>query len=385
MLTLISGCRLLTESGILPRGDLLIGGGRIRKIGRRLPAGRARVIRAGGLLAAPGLIDTQINGGFGVSFDNASPDEVFDVGRRLLAHGVTAYLPTLVSLPLDHTLRAIKNLVAAAGRTGGARIVGIHLEGPFLSPERRGAHRTSHLRRPTLREFRRYLGASRGLLRMMTLAPELPGALGVIREGRRRGVIMSAGHSMATAGEVERAVKKGVRHVTHVFNAMAPLHHRDESILNAALLTDSLSCGFIYDRQHLSVGTARMVMKLKPRGALVLVSDTTFALDAPDGEIRAHGERFVVRKGEVRVRSTGRLAGSARSILHGVRYLMEDTGIPVEEAVYLASGAPARLLGLEGRKGVLRAGADADVVLFDRKMRVKAAFVEGEQLHGNHH
>jgi N-acetylglucosamine-6-phosphate deacetylase len=384
--TLISGASILVGGEVRRRGDLLIEGRKIRRMAPRIEAPRARVVKAEGLLAAPGLIDTQINGGFGVSFSDASPEQVLEVGRRLLAHGVTSYLPTLISLPRRETLRGLRNLVAAQGLRGGARPLGIHLEGPFLCVERRGAHRESNLRKPSVAEFREYLRAAGGKLRMMTLAPEHPGALEVIREGKRRGVIMSAGHSMATAEDITRAVVRGgLSHVTHVFNAMAPLHHREETILNAALLMDRLSCGMIYDGHHLSAGMAMLLMKLKPVGSLVMVSDTTAALDAPDGELVADGERYVVKDGQVRVKGTGRLAGSAASLLDCVRSLIRDTDVPPALAIYMASGAPAKLMGLEGRKGVLRPGADADIVLLDRGMKVRMAFVEGELLHGNHH
>lgn len=384
--TLIKGCAVATGVDYIPKADLLIEGGKVRKIGTKLPAGRARVVQGAGLLASPGLIDTQLNGGFGHSFSAATPQEVAEVGRKLLTLGVTGYLPTLISLPRKDTLQGIESLVAAEKIRGGAAILGIHLEGPFLAPKRNGAHQLKNLRLPTVKEFRDYHQAAKGLMRMMTLAPERPGALEVIREGSRRGVIMSAGHSEATAAEISQAVLKGgLRHVTHVFNAMSPLHHREETILNAALLIDRLSCGFIYDRDHISSGPATLLLKLKPPGQLVLVSDAVAAMGLPDGELRRDGEVYVIKDGVVRVKSNGRLAGSASSILDGVRRLIEDTGIPPHRALALASHAPARLLGLEGRKGVLKPGADADVVLLDRSLMVRMTFVGGELLHGNHH
>jgi N-acetylglucosamine-6-phosphate deacetylase len=380
--TLISGAMVLADGKFVERGDLLVERGKIRKVGPKIPARGARVIDAKGLLASPGLIDTQINGGFGYSFSETTPEQVFEVGKRLLAHGVTSYLPTLISLPKDVTRKAIGNLVKASALKGGARILGIHLEGPFLSPARRGAHREDHLRPPNVSEFRDYWKDAKGLLRMMTLAPELPGALEVVKEGARRGVIMSAGHSNAAASDVTRAVMNGgLRHVTHVFNAMPSLHHREETILNAALLIDRLSCGFIYDRQHLSAGAAILLLKLKRPGSLVLVSDAVFALGAPEGEIEHDGETYRLSKGAVTVKSTGRLAGSAFSILDGVRCLVADTEIPPPMAIFLASGAPAKLLGLEKHKGALRAGADADLVLFDKGLRVRMTMVGGDVLY----
>ncbi|HLY10806.1 MAG TPA: amidohydrolase family protein, partial [Planctomycetota bacterium] len=232
--TLIRDCAVATGVDVIPKTDLLMAGGKIRRIAPRIPAGSARVIAGAGLLASPGLIDTQLNGAFGTSFSDATPQSVAEVGRKLLSVGVTAYLPTLISLPRRTTVKGIETLVQAATIPGGAQILGIHLEGPFLAPKRNGAHQLKNLRLPSLGEFREYHRAARGLLRMMTLAPERKGALEVIREGTRRGVIMSAGHSEATAAQIAEAVAKGgLRHVTHVFNAMSPLHHREETILNA--------------------------------------------------------------------------------------------------------------------------------------------------------
>jgi N-acetylglucosamine-6-phosphate deacetylase len=382
---LLSGCRVLADGEVLPKGDLLLAGGKIRKIASRIAARGPRVVSARGLTAAPGLIDTQINGGFGYSFSGGSADRAFEVGRRLLQYGVTAYLPTLISLPREETVRGIEALAAIAGRKGGARVLGLHLEGPFLSPHRRGAHQEKNLRAPSLAEFREQHAAAKGLLRKITLAPELPGVLDVIRDAARKGVIASAGHTVATAAEFRRAVEAGVRHVTHVFNAMAPLHHRDSSVLNAALLEDGVSCGFIYDRVHISADAARLLLRSKPAGKAVLVSDAVAALGAPEGDLVADGELYSVREGGVVVKSTGAIAGSAASILQGVKALVEDLGLPLDRAIALASAAPAALLGLGKRKGVLRPGADADVILLDRRLNVTSTYVGGELLHGNHH
>ena len=381
---LISGAEIFADGEVLKRGDLLIQGGKIRKIAPKIKASGAQVLSGRGLIAAPGLIDTQLNGGYGHSFSEAAPDRIHAVSRGLLAEGVTSYLPTLISLPRDVILKGIASVVAAAKLKGGAEILGIHLEGPFLSAAKRGAHREANLRHPSPEELRAYVQAARGLLRKMTLAPELPGALETIREGRRRKVIMSAGHTTANAVQFAMAVRAGVTHVTHCFNAMPPLHHRDPSALNAALVTDAVSCGFIYDRIHLHADAARLLLRSKPKGRAVLVSDAVAAMGMPDGDHEADGALYEIKAGTVTVKGTGTLAGSARSILYGVRALVEDLGLSPAEAVACASAAPARLLGLK-TKGALRPGADADVILLDGTLNVKNTFVRGELLYGNHH
>lgn len=381
---LITGAQILADGEILKSGDLLVQGGKIRKIAPRIKASGARVVPGKGLILSPGLIDTQINGGFRRSFSGTTAEEVLEVGKGLLGFGVTGYLPTLISLQREDILRGVASLVEAAKLKGGAQILGIHLEGPFLSPQKRGAHRTENLRLPTPAEFAEYATACQGLLRKMTLAPELAGALDTIREGRKRGVIMSAGHTTSTAEQFARGVEAGVTHVTHCFNAMPPLHHRDPSALNAALTTDAVSCGFIYDRVHIHRDAAALLLKAKPKGKAVLVSDAVAAMGAPDGDLVADGELYVVKAGTVVVKSNGTIAGSACSILHGVKCLVADLGMSLADAMFCATAAPARLLGLK-RKGVIRPGADADLVLLDKNLDVRMTFVKGELLHGNHH
>ncbi|MBI2901783.1 MAG: N-acetylglucosamine-6-phosphate deacetylase [Planctomycetes bacterium] len=375
--TLITGGSIATEEGLLRGGDLLIEGRKIRRIARRIPAKGARVVPARGRLVAPGLIDLQVNGAFGVSFVSANSGEVSSASRRLLEFGVTAYLPTLVSRPHEELRAAIGRVREAAADDGGARILGIHLEGPYLNAEKAGAHRKEFLRPPSLTELRDLLSAAGGTIRMVTLAPELPGALDLVREGDEGGVVMAAGHSGATADQIRAAAEAGLRHVTHVFNAMSGFHHRDETILNAALATDALSCSAIYDRYHLSPGTFRVLLRAKPPGKLALVSDAIAALGAPDGPVEVEGMKLVVEGGAVRDAESGRLTGGAKSILDGVRNAAEDFGLAADRALFLGSGAPAGILGIGRRKGVLRAGADADVILLDRKWTVRSVFVEG--------
>jgi N-acetylglucosamine-6-phosphate deacetylase len=359
-------------------------GGRIAQVGPKLSADGAELVKADGLILSPGLIDTQINGGYGYSFSGASAEDAAGVRQRLLEFGVTGLLPTLISLPRKAIRDGIRALVEAAKGPRGAEILGIHLEGPWLAPARRGAHQEKNLRKATLAEFEEQFAEAKGLLRMITLAPERKGALEVIAEGAKRGVIFSAGHTEATGEDFDRAVKAGVRHVTHLYNAMEPIQHRKDTLLGAALVDDRVSCGFIYDRIHISARAARLLLRAKPRGLAVLVSDTTLALGVPNGVLKADGATYFVNKGVVTVKGTKTIAGSACSILHGVRCLVADLGLTAGEALLTASAAPARLLGLKS-KGTLREGADADVVLFDDRLHVQATYLRGARVHGNHH
>ncbi|MFH1725516.1 MAG: N-acetylglucosamine-6-phosphate deacetylase [Elusimicrobiota bacterium] len=373
---LIRDARVLAGDRVLPRASVLVSGGRIREVSRSIRRPKdAELIEARGRLLAPGLIDIHINGGFGKSFDKADPEEIRGVGKALVEEGVTAYVPTLLSLPLARTRAALRRIGEAAKREGGAKILGAHLEGPYLNPARRGAHRKEFLRRPSLKEFRSLLSEFRGLIKMMTIAPELPGAEEVIRCGRDHGILMCAGHSDASARELERGARAGIRHVTHLFNAMRRFHHREEGLLERALLDDRLSCELIYDRRHLSRGAAELVLRCKPADRVVLVSDATFALRAREGRYRVGADQYDVRRGEIRLAGSGLLAGSAVSLLDVARALAQDLRLPPERALPLASANPARALGL--RQGVIRPGRPADLVLFGRKWSVAAVIVGG--------
>lgn len=378
MALLVSGGTLLTEKGPV-QADVLVEGPRIRRIGAKLPKKGAKVLPARGGLVAPGLVDLQINGAFGRTFSSSTSDEISDVARRLVEFGVTSFVPTLVSLPLEVLRSAIGRIREAMGRSGGARILGVHLEGPYLNPEKRGAHRAEFVRSPALGEFRVLCDAADGALRMVTVAPELPGALEIVREASERGAVVAAGHTTADAAQVRRAQDAGLTHVTHLFNAMSPFHHRDETVVNAALEDESLTCSLIYDRHHLTASTARMVLRLKRTGSVCLVSDATAALGASDGILELDGARYVVQDGAIRVEGSERLAGSVSSLLDGVRNIREDASLSVGAAVALGASAPAAVLGLS-RKGTLRPGADADLVVFDSGLRVRAVVVEGDVL-----
>ena len=375
MSLLIRGARVLTPAGVAPRADVLISGGRVRAVGARLavPPG-VEVLPVRGALLAPGLIDLQINGAFGVNFSMASPAEVTRAAGRLAAVGVTGFLPTLISLPRARTVAALGRLAEAARSRSGARLLGVHLEGPFLNPRRRGAHRAVNIRPPSVAEFRVLWRASRGLLRLMTLAPELPGAMAVIREARRCGVAVSAGHTEAGAAALGRAARAGAGLVTHLFNAMPPFHHREDGPAAAALLEDRLSCSLVYDRNHVSPEAAALALRAKGRAGLILVSDGVFALGLPPGGYRADGTEYELAGGAFRVRR-GPLGGSVSPLSACVRMFASDVGVALADAWRLGSENPARLLGR--RLGVVAPGRPADLVLVSPRGAVQASFVGG--------
>jgi N-acetylglucosamine-6-phosphate deacetylase len=331
----------LVEGAIVP-GDVEIADGRVAQVGVAAPTGRG--------FAVPGFVDLQVNGIADVNLLTADEAGYHRVGEALLAGGVTAYLPTFVTSPEDALARALRGMPA---ETGGPRILGAHLEGPFISPERLGMHPAAHRRDPDPALLDRLLGA--GPVRVVTLAPELPGALDLVERLVGLGIAVSLGHTDATAQEANSAFDLGARSVTHVFDAMRPLHHRDPGIVAAALTRDDVVVQMILDDVHLAPETALLVWRAA-RGRVALVSDLTAV---PGGRT-----------------PEGVLAGGAQPLMDGVRRLHE-LGATLEEAIGAASEVPARLLGLTD-VGRLAPGPPADVVVLDDRLEVERVLVGGK-------
>ncbi len=379
----VTGGRVLTPKGWV-EGDLLVEGGKVARVGKAgKPKAGAVVLDAKGGRVLPGLIDLQINGAFAKSFSSATPAEIGEVALGLAKLGVTGFLASVVSLPPVKVAEAMARVRDAAQTNTGAEILGAHLEGPFLNHERAGAHRRENIRPPNLVEFSKMAGAGDGIAKMMTIAPETKGAASIIAAGVKRGMVMALGHSLAGAADVDEAVRAGATVVTHLFNAMPPFHHRERNLVTVALTEDRLTCACIYDRHHISREAMTVALRCKPAGRLVLVSDATAALGAPDGSFDADGTRYTVKGGQVTVKGTATLGGSASSLLDGVRNVAEDLGVLLEEAWRLGSAAAARAIGLGDSKGELAPGRDGDLVVLDDDWSVRAAAVRGTVVHGS--
>jgi len=354
------GVEAALVDGTLVPGDVAIEGALVSAVGLE---------RGGRGIAVPGFVDLQVNGFAGVDFLGADADGFAVAGEALLETGVTAYLPTLITSGEDELVAALR---AVPETDRGARILGVHLEGPFLSPERLGTHRLGARRDPDLALLGRLLDA--GPVRVMTLAPELPGALDLIGLLQARGVTVSIGHSNATAAVANAAFDRGVRTVTHVFNAMRPLGHRDPGIVGAALVRSDVVLQAIVDGVHLDPDIVRLLWKVAA-GRLALVTDATAGATVGDGTY-ALGEIEIVVTDDVVRRVDGVLAGSALTMPQAIRNLV-GTGVPLEQALEAASSVPARVLGLRD-VGRLFPGGPADVVVIDDRLEVLRAVVGGE-------
>ncbi|MCA9322158.1 MAG: N-acetylglucosamine-6-phosphate deacetylase [Planctomycetes bacterium] len=323
-----------------------------------------------------GLVDLQVNGAFGHDFTQ-NPDRIWDVGRRLVEHGVTAFLPTIITAPVTRYEAAIA-VVAAGPPAGyrGARVLGLHFEGPYLAPSRCGAHDPNWLREAPGDTLPDWLLAPE--LRMVTLAPERPGALGLTRALVRRGVLVSVGHSAATIDEVQRAADCGLRAGTHLFNAMTGLHHREPGVA-AALLTDQrLTAGMIVDGVHLHPAMVRLAWAARGEGGLYLVSDAMAAAGMPPGRHELAGQTVLVENGSVRL-ANGTIAGSCVLLDAVVRHTMHQLSTGLAGVIPAATSTPMRLLGQSQAESEVRPAVDW--VVFDETTRPIMTVMDGVVVH----
>jgi N-acetylglucosamine-6-phosphate deacetylase len=354
--------------GVLRPGDVEVDGDTVSRLG--LPPA------AGGRIAAPGLIDLQVNGFAEVDVMAADVDGIERISTALTGFGVTAWLPTLITAPDSGTRRALGVLREALHRaphpgTPGAQPLGVHLEGPFLSPERLGTHPPQHRRDPDLDS----LDAWRTLAPVVavTLAPELPGALDLVAKLAADGVLVSLGHSDATAAEAHAGFDAGARTCTHLFNAMSPLRHRDPGLPGVALTRPDVTVQIIVDGHHLADDVVRLVWAAA-RGRVVLVTDATEASAREEGEYAIAGVPVEVRAGAVR-NEQGVLAGSALTLDTAVRNVC-TLGIDVAEALTAVTATPASLVG-RSDLGRLHPGGRADLVVLEDDLHVRETWVGG--------
>lgn len=393
-----TAARLLTPANIVEKPLVLVDEGRILEISpcssRQVPAGISTTDFAGGILA-PGYIDLHIHGSGGYDVMDESVEALPSIEALLARHGVTSYFPTTVTAPTNTMLRALERLANAIERREGSHRnhnknnddeaknravpIGIHLEGPFLSPARRGVHPPEDLLAPTLAWFEQFWQAARGRIRMMTIAPELEGAPEVIAEAARRGVCVSLGHSDADFAAAKRGIAAGARHATHTFNAMRPLDHqtldhRNPGILGAVLTDDRISADIIADGVHLHPAIVKLFAHAKGPEQAVLITDATSATGMPDGRYQLGSFEVEVRDG--RCMAGGKLAGSVLTMDRAVRNLAHFAEWKLPQAVAAATQNPARAARI-ANKGTLAVGGDADFVVLNPESEVLRTFVGG--------
>lgn len=357
--------------------------GRVLQVGSRdrvkVPPG-AQTLVAKGQTLVPGFVDIHVHGAGGCDVMDASPTALPAVAATLARFGTTAFVPTTVTASPELTLEAINRLVAfvrsAAPQNeeiGLAEPLGIHLEGPFISPARRGVHPQEWIAAPSQEMFARF--TAEGAVKILTLAPEIPGGLELITAARKQHIVVSMGHTDATYDQAIEAVHCGASHAAHVFNAMRPFSHRETGVIGAVLTSPEVTAELIADGVHVDGAAMRMLLAAKGVERTILVSDGTAATGMPDGTYRL-GTFDVTVSGGVCRNAEGRLAGSTLTLDRAIRTIV-GLGVSLKNAVQMATLNSARLLGVQKRKGVIAPGADADLVLLDEKLRVRGVMTRG--------
>jgi N-acetylglucosamine-6-phosphate deacetylase len=382
MRTVITAERLCTPEETVENPVLVIEDGRVAQLSSRqsseLPAGRLLDLQE--LVLAPAFIDIHIHGAAGHDVMEVDGHALECIESQLLKYGVGAYLPTTVTAPEDRTRRSLEQLgKAILNRDGNNRRpqpLGIHLEGPFISSEKRGVHPSRDLVVPSPAAFDRLWQASQGMVRMMTIAPELPGALETIRHARALGVRCSLGHSNATYEEACCGISAGATHATHTFNAMRALDHRDPGILCAILQNEGLTADIIADGIHVHPAMIELFVRMKGIGRSILITDAISATGMPEGTYKL-GEFEVEVRGN-RCEYQGKLAGSVLTMDQAVRNVMRFANLQLQEALRMATYNPARRLGVAQEIGRIAPGSRADMVALTAEGNVVHTILGGE-------
>jgi N-acetylglucosamine-6-phosphate deacetylase len=365
---LLGGGRVVTPGGVLSDAWVRVSEGRIAEVASARPAADVPIVDLRGAWLLPGYIDLHMHGGGGhdVSDSLQAMEQAVAFHRT---HGTTATLVSLMTAP-EAALSEQLGWAADLVRRGASRrghVLGSHLEGPFLSERRCGAQNAAHMTAPDAALLERLLAAAGDSLRMVTLAPELPGALALIETLANAGVIAAMGHSDASYEQALQGIRAGARHATHLFNAMPPLLHRDPGLVGAAL-ESGITCELINDGRHVHPAIIRLVFDLIDSPALV--TDAIDATGAGDGRFELGGQEVVVQDGEARLAATGSLSGSTLTMDQALRNTVKASGLSVERASAAASAVPARALGLEHELGAIAPGMCADLVVLDDDLQV---------------
>jgi N-acetylglucosamine-6-phosphate deacetylase len=382
----ISAQRLYTPLEVIERPLVFVADGLITRITSRLafeaPA-HGTIVEWEDSILAPGFIDMHIHGGSGHDVMESDNTALPAVEELLFRHGVTSYFPTTITAPLDLTLAALERLAQAIEHAENNRIrgrrarpLGIHLEGPFISHKRPGVHPVGELLTPTVEIFEKLWQASRGHIKVLTIAPELNGAKAVIAEAARRGVCVSIGHSDADTAAAQAGVAAGARHATHTFNAMRPLDHRDPGILGEVLTDRRITAEVIADGIHVDPMVVELFLRAKGLEGAVLVTDATAATGMPDGKYRLGSLEVDVAGGQCT--ANGKLAGSVLTLDKAVRNVMKFANWNLQQAVRLATLNPAQASKLEPTAGQLVPGAVADIVALTANGEVRQTIVRGQ-------
>ena len=330
-------------------------------------------------IVLPGFIDEHIHGAGGSDAMDGTEEALQTISEYVAKEGTTGFLATTMTQSPENIGKALKNVknVREKGEYKGAEVLGVHLEGPFISPKHVGAQPLEYVAKPAPETFDKYNELSGGNIKIVTLAPEVEGGLDLVKHLKNIGVVASIGHTGAKFSDVEAAVAAGASNVTHTYNAQTPLHHREAGVVGAAMLFDELNCEMICDTIHVSVPAIRIFVKNKPHDKFTLITDAMRAKGMPDGLSELGGQQVFVKNGEARL-ADGTLAGSVLKMNVAIKNLVEKAGVSLTEAVDFASANPAKNLGLYDERGSIEVGKRADFAVMDKDFNILCTVVGGK-------
>lgn len=377
-MTIIKNVRI-TQGQELVAATVIAEGGKIQRILVEESLGltesfQGNIVDGNNQLLIPGMIDVHIHGAHNFDMMDGTVESIQAVSKACAETGCTSFLVTSVSSSLEALLQMIEQTKRVIGKEQGAKIAGIHLEGPYLNVEKKGMQNPVFLRHPDLEEMKTIFDVADGLIKMVTIAPELPGGLELIDFLKERGVVVAIAHSNATYEEAQMAFSKGASHITHCFNAMPAIHHRAPGLVTAALEDDSVSVQAIVDGVHLHPGIVRLMHKIKGPDKMVLTTDALQAMGVGDGDYLFGGHQVTVTDGVARLQD-GTLASSTVTMNRSLQF-STSFGIPLADTIEMAAGTPARVLGIAD-VGQIKEGFVADLVLLDEEFNVLTTWIDG--------
>lgn len=365
---LIKNCDIHTPLRVIKNGSILIQREKIAKVGQiddtKIPP-ETQIFDYGKKLAVPGFIDIHLHGGGGFDFLDSSPDSIVEALKTHLKNGTTSVLPSIMTTSHKHALDTIRAFIDIKRNILDIPdIIGLNLEGPYISMEKSGAHRTQYIRKPSLTEVQEYIKASEGGIKIMTVAPEIDGASDTIHFLSKQNIIPSAGHTNANYEQTQQAVNSGVMLATHLFNAMRGITHREPGVVGALLLNDDVYTEAVADGIHLHPSILDLIARVKPIEKIILVTDAS--------------KYYGISQGASYTRD-GKLFGSTTALSLALKNMIQFTGMPLEKILRTVTINPAKLLKIERKKGILKRGSDADIVIMDKEMNLSNVFFRGKK------
>lgn len=383
MTILFKNVKVITPKEVLLGYGVLIDEGKIIKIDSEEKIGSQgvkQVIDGRGNYLSPGFIDIHNHGNSGYDFMDANEEAIENISKFHLKNGVTSFLGTIITQSYENMIKAGKNIRDYKGNSY-SHLLGIHLEGPFFATIKKGAQPEEYIRDGDMSFIEKALSIFADKLKVVSLAPERPNTLEIISYLKDRGVRVAMAHSNATYAETMTAINKGASVATHLYNGMRNFTHREPGIIGASLTDDRVFCEIIYDRIHLHDAAVEIALKMKSKERIILVSDAMRASGLSDGVYELGGQEVIVKEGAARLKD-GNLAGSTLNLRRSVYNIVKYLGIPICDAVYMASLTPAKAIGVESKKGSIEVGKDADLILFDEDINIKGLLVSGKIIEG---